>query len=74
MGLGTTVRLLHCDPDVTDSKYGNNLSTCTDKTAYIKSSPRPYSGGSLVHLFDININSRDSRNNKGKRNGQMRLM
>lgn len=35
VGLGASVRLLHCDLDITGSSYGNSLSACRGKVAYI---------------------------------------
>ena len=48
VSLGTTIRLLPCDLEVTSSNIGNSLSTYRGKTMYIYSLQTP-PGGSLTH-------------------------
>ena len=55
VSLGTMVRLLLCDLEVTSSNRGNSLSACNDRTAYTFPPKTPL-GGSLVYwaaLFTI---------------------
>ena len=45
LSLGVTVRLLHCNLEITGLSHGNNLFIYDGKAAYIEPSPDPAMAG-----------------------------
>ena len=69
VSLGVTVRLLHCDLEVTGSNPENSLFACWGKAAYIEPSPGPAMArascarqkGRLIYVLAKQLNKRKAK-------------